>query len=282
MNFLEYTFQQQGGIDAAEILIAYLDAAGYEGFIDSGSLLQAYIQVENRDEKRLKEIMASVRSLVGDVYYTVSEIPEKNWNEAWERDFQPVEVSNKVRIRASFHSSSKDFLYDLLIDPKMSFGTGHHATTRLMVQSMLQAEFEGKSVLDMGCGTGVLGILAYKLGADNVVGVDIDKWACTNAKENAYLNHCEEMEIIHGSAESLRGRIFDVILANINRNVLLESIKVYQSLLSNQGLLILSGILTEDVEDVDVAAEKAGFKKSRILEEEGWCSIEFQKAFSCQ
>lgn len=277
MIHLEYIFSGLKNTNATEILIAVLNEAGYSGFLEKNSELIAYIPEIEKNESLLSDLLKRYKNQIGELNYSCNSIPETNWNAKWESDFDSVAIENEVLIRAPFHSSDSTFKYELIIEPKMSFGTGHHETTRLMLQSMLSLDFHKKYVLDMGCGTGVLGILASKLGAQSILGIDIDKWACRNSMENAEENNCGNLEIQQGDAKCIDGKQFDIILANINRNILLNDMQAYSELLIPGGVLIISGILIQDQEAiVEKAANYDMIRKSQ-LEENNWLSIIFKK-----
>jgi len=277
MIHLEYTFSGSKDDSTTEILIAVLNEAGYSGFLEKESLLIAYIPETDQDEIFLSELLKSYKQQIGLVKYTCAAIPETNWNAEWESNFDPVAVKDKVYIRTGFHPPDKSCEYELIIEPKMSFGTGHHETTRLMVQSMLSLDFEKQLVLDMGCGTGVLGILASKLGAENILGIDIDEWACRNSIENAEVNSCENLVIKQGDAGELTGMQFDIILANINRNILLNDMGAYSDTMLPGSILIISGILVRDEEAIVEKARQHGLICKSQLMENNWLSIIFEK-----
>lgn len=223
-------------------LIAKLCAIGFEAFEEQESQLLAYIPVadfQKLDSPKLEHLIADL-----DVKW--SDLDNKNWNEIWEANFQPVEVNKFCRIRADFHQPSSDFKHEIIINPKMAFGTGHHQTTWMMLAHMEFLNFQNTKVLDYGCGTGILSILASKLGAKHTDALDIDEESYVNAEENAKINHIANMNCICGTLEQIKDDDYDIILANINRNVLLDSGGVIYEKLKPQGILLLSGILTQD------------------------------------
>lgn len=256
-----------------EILSALLDDAGYEGFTESEEGLTAYIQEVHKDESRLKEILRNLKEHGVSGEYTVALIPETNWNAIWERDFEPVSVGREVYIRAHFHPANPHCTFDLIITPKMSFGTGHHQTTRLMIRALLESDPAGKTILDLGTGTGVLAILAAKMGAEKIVATDIDENACENARENAIANDCSQVEVLHRKASELENGNYDLLLANINRNVLLEEIPLYAGMLTKGGRIILSGFLEQDLEVMKEAIESAGLQMFKIYRDERWLAV---------
>jgi ribosomal protein L11 methyltransferase len=258
-----------------ELMPFRLEKIGYEGFNESAGLLLAYISSEAFNADTLIELLQE-HHLSSDCF-TITELPDKNWNEEWERNFQPVVIDNKCYIRAPFHKPDPLFPIEIIIEPKMSFGTGHHATTSLMVKEILEMDMKDRKVLDAGCGTGILAILSEKMGAEDVTAVDIDEWSFINAKENAGMNHCEKIHLILGDAGSVNNTTFDYILANINLNILKSGLKNYESLLRPQGRLIMSGILDTDIPALRSETEKYNltFEYSKTLS--NWAVVSFKK-----
>ncbi len=246
---VQFSQLQQEQID---LLIAGLSEAGFEGFEEQETALLAFVPQEAFDAATVDTIAKTVSAC-----YTVTSIEETNWNQLWESNFDPVVVGNFVGIRASFHQPITTVAHEILITPKMSFGTGHHATTYMMVDHMQDILFEGKTVFDFGTGTGVLAILAEKLGAASVTAIDNDQWSIDNARENIVNNYCNSVELIKADTASL-DKQFDIILANINKNVILENLAVLFKQLSNEGVLFLSGLLQEDEKDIRQAIENFG------------------------
>ena len=229
-NYLEFNFTISPLQPWNEILMAELIEIGFDSFTEEHEGILAYIQKNLFDEKQLQEINLFSNEAV-KISYTYKEMPNINWNEEWEKNFEPINVENQVSIRAEFHAN-QNLPHEIIIQPKMSFGTGHHATTYLMIQQMLDMDFENKTVLDMGCGTSVLAIFAKQKGAGKTVAIDIDEWSVENSKENAARNNVE-LEISQGTADNLAAENFDIILANINRNILISDIPTYVSVLNN-------------------------------------------------
>ncbi len=272
-NYKEFIFTIEPLQPASEILIAELGYAGFESFVENPDGVTAYIPSEEFDE----EIFAGIHILHSDEFeitYTSSEIEQVNWNIEWEKNFQPIIVDDKCSVRATFHEKP-EAEFDIIIEPKMSFGTGHHATTHMMLQFILKNEWEGKSVLDMGCGTGVLAILAKMKGADKVEAIDIDNWCYLNTLENIGRNACEDINVFEGGAELLEGRNYDTIIANINRNILLEDIKFYAECLNHGGSLFLSGFYTEDIPAIEEECKKYDLELRDQLERENWAALNF-------
>jgi ribosomal protein L11 methyltransferase len=278
MIYLEYSFNKPDIDLKQEVFIALLNEEGYEGFLESDDYLKVYLPENLKDEIRLSKILNQISDEKYQISYSCTLIPEKNWTEQWESDFQPIEIDDEVRIRASFHDLDKRFNYDLLIDPKMSFGTGHHSTTRLMIRAMLEHDFNALRVLDMGCGTGVLGILASKMGASSVIAIDIDEWSYRNSLENVKNNLCANIEVYIGNIDQALKKKCDIILANINRNVLLADMTAYYNILDRNGVLILSGIMEHDLKIILESARKNGFLETKVFSENQWHSLILNKS----
>ena len=260
-----------------EILLAKLSLIGFEGFIENDDLIQAYIRKDQFSGESFNHVIDDLSRAGLNMQYRFHETIDQNWNEEWEKKFVPVVIKGKVLIRAPFHDGDGDLPCTLIIEPKMSFGTGHHHTTRLMIEAMMEHDLRGKRVLDMGCGTGVLGIYACKLGAERVLGVDNDQWAYENALENVERNGASAMEVRLGDAGMLKEEGFDVVLANITRNTLVRGIPVYNNHLETGGLLVVSGILAEDVQFILNAAYQCGLDHLNTREESNWISLSFVK-----
>jgi len=276
MSYLEYTFTFSDPAADPEILIAFLDAYYYEGFQESGDQLIAYLPESKKDEKLLGQLLEQVGNTHITIEFSRRKLPDINWNAKWENDFQPVEIDDFVRIRASFHGKDETFAHDITIDPKMSFGTGHHATTRLMIQAMRTLTFCRKKVADLGCGTAVLSILASRMGAAGVLAVDIDEWAVSNSRDNIENNHCRNIAVKLGDIDVAGNERFDIVLANINRNVLLEYMYPFSRLLPDGGMLVLSGIMLNDREAITTAAGNNGFRATGFFSENDWCALVFR------
>ena len=272
-NYLEFQFKIHPPVPASEILIAELGSLGFESFVENEDGVTAYILKEEFNENMLTE----VRILDSDEFkisYSSSEIQQVNWNEEWEKNFQPIVVDDICSVRAPFHPKPETE-FDIVIEPKMSFGTGHHATTHMMIQFILKNEWKGKSVLDMGCGTGVLAILSSQKGANPVEAIDIDNWCYLNTLENIERNNVPEISVKEGGAELLGEKKYDVIIANINRNILLNDMQKYASVLQPDGDLYLSGFYKEDIPIIQEACEKLGLKFQENLEKDKWVAVKF-------
>ena len=274
MPLKEYSFYLSEITDEKlEILIAFLSESGFDSFQTDEAGLHAYTNIKMETGK-IKELLNNPVFSSLDLTFKSRNLPEKNWNEEWERAYQPVIIEGMCSIVAPFHKKTRT-KYKVVIDPKMSFGTGHHETTRLMVKQMLGTDLMGKTVLDIGCGTGVLGILAIKLGAKFVTAIDIDNWACENSYENYRRNAIlrDQFEVIRGNSNVIPDKNYHTILANINRNVLMADMKKYRSFLEQNGQLIISGVLTSDRELIMESAKESGFQPISELMENNWLSI---------
>lgn len=273
LNYIEFKFKIVPLQPASEILIAELGYAGFESFVEDEDGVTAYIPSEEYDPEMLAGIHI-LQSEEFEITYTSLEIEQINWNSEWEKNFDPLIVDDICSIRAPFHEQP-DTEFDIIIEPKMSFGTGHHATTHMMVQFILKNDWQDKSVLDMGSGTGVLAILTEMKGAKEIDAIDIDNWCYQNAIENAERNNCELISVYEGGAELLEGRKYDRIIANINRNILLEDINAYAASLNPGGKLFLSGFYTEDIQAIEEECNRHGLKLEEQLERDNWAALSF-------
>lgn len=275
MNYLEFKFVIEPPQPASEILIAELGMAGFESFVENEDGITAYIPKEEYEAETMTGIHI-LQSNEFDISFTQTEIEQVNWNVEWEKNFHPIIVNEKCGVRAPFHPKP-DVTYDIVIEPKMSFGTGHHATTHMMIEFLLEHDLEGKKVLDMGCGTGVLAIVAEKRGASQIDAIDIDNWCFQNTQENVERNECLKVEAFEGGAELLKDRQYDVIIANINRNILLEDMQEYDNSLNKGGELYLSGFYSKDIPVIREACEKQGLEYNDYKEREEWVALRFLK-----
>lgn len=273
-NYLEFNFKINPVQPWSEILMAELIEVGFDSFTEEHDGILAYIQKNLLDEKAMKSLYIFNNEEVR-ISYTYQEMPNINWNEEWEKNFDPINVADKVLIRAEFHEPNPK-LHEIIIQPKMSFGTGHHPTTHLMIQQMMNMDFTNKTVLDMGCGTSVLAIFAKQNGAGKITAIDIDKWSVENSKENADRNNVQ-LEIFQGTAENLGKEHFDIILANINRNILISDIPTYTSVLNPNGYLLLSGLCFFDVDDILEVCNAQRLKLVNKQQREEWISLLLQK-----
>ena len=258
---------------ATEILIAELGDVGFESFVETDEGVTAYIQKKEWTAFILDAVQI-LKSEEFDISFEFSEIEQTNWNAEWEKSFNPIVVDNLVTVRAPFHEVPKTE-YDIIIEPKMSFGTGHHETTHMMIQHILKNDFNNKSVLDMGCGTGVLAILAEKVGATKIDAVDIDNWSYVNSLENIERNHCKHISVFEGDVRLIRGKAYDIIIANINRNILLADIPQYAQCLNVNGYLFLSGFYKNDISKIEEKCNEASLKLEEIIQRGDWVSLKF-------
>ena len=271
--YREYIFKVSPLQPGTEILIAELGYAGFESFVETEEGVTAYIQKDEWNEHILEDINI-LDSEEFIIQHTFSEIEQINWNEEWEKNFDSIEVDGKCTVRAPFHPN-RNFEYEIVIEPKMSFGTGHHETTFMMLQFILENDFEGKSVLDMGCGTAVLAILAEMRGASKLDAIDIDEWCFENSLENIERNHCKNISVFQGDASLLSGKKYDVIIANINRNILLNDMDTYRKCLDKGGVLYLSGFYLEDLPIITEACNNQGFTFVENKEKNKWVAAKF-------
>ncbi len=276
MDYIEVNCQVEPADQFVEIVIARLAERGYEAFEETDTGLKAYIRKSLFNENYLNALK-DLDNLGARIICTHQLIPDQNWNSVWESNFEPVTVKNEVYVRADFHPANTDIPYEIVIHPKMAFGTGHHATTALMMECMLDLTWKGKEVLDMGCGTGILAILAEKLGAQNILAIDNDEAAVSNAAENAQVNKCKKINCRPGDAGSLKGLHFDVILANINRNIILSDIAQYVSSMNDGSLLLLSGFYCTDEPMITAEAYNLSLKLINQKEIDNWCCLVFKK-----
>ena len=275
MKTFEYSFTAPSSDIQHDMLTTMLAAIGFDSFMDEDRCLKAYCSSEHRDDIAVENLLLEPSFF--DVHLlNVEEMPDKDWNELWEASYQPVVVNERCCLRAPFHEPDPSFEFDLVIEPKMSFGTANHETTAQIIQLMLETGFQGKEVLDMGSGTAVLAILAKKLGAAHTVAIDIDEWAYRNAFTNCELNGISDIEIILGDALAIRGE-FDVVLANINRNILLRDMHYYVEAMRPNAHIFFSGFYTEDLPSIQAEAERLGLHYSRHLSRNNWVAAEFVK-----
>lgn len=272
-KYIGYHFTTKPLQPTVDILIAELGEIGFESFVETEDGLSAYIQKVDWNEQLLDHIQI-LNSKEFQISYTLEEIEQINWNAEWEKNFNPIIVDGVCSIRAPFHKNP-DTTYDIVIEPKMSFGTGHHETTHMMVQYILKNDFTDKSVLDMGCGTGILAILSEMKGAKSVDAIDYDNWCYLNSLENVERNGCNHITVLEGDAKLLKNRFYDIIIANINRNILLNDINAYASCLNTNGLLFLSGFYKDDVSSIEEECSRHQLKLVETIEENNWVALKF-------
>jgi len=262
----------------ADILASMLGEAGFDSFVNTDKGMDAYIPAKLYDLNTL-ELTLQNFPFPEKINFSIEELEDKNWNEEWEKYFfEPIIIDNQCIIHSSFHKDIPHLKYDITIDPKMAFGTGHHETTSLMIGEILKMELNGKSLLDMGCGTSVLAILAAMRSAAPVTAIDIDDWCVDNSQENIRLNKISGIEVLLGGAELLEGLHFDVVLANINRNILLNDMKYYANTLTSGGELYMSGFYTEDVPIIEAKAMELGFRMQYFLQKNNWAVVKMVKS----
>lgn len=272
-NYLGYHFTVTPKEIGSEILIAELEATAFESFIETENGFSAFVQKELCTADILDNIQL-LQSPDFTISYEVEEIEQVNWNEEWEKNFEPINVDGICQVRAPFHEKT-DAQYDIIIEPKMSFGTGHHETTHMMIQHILETDFTNKKTLDMGCGTAILAILAEMKGAQPVDAIDIDNWCYQNSIENAERNNCKHISVYEGDAALLQSRTYDIIIANINRNILLNDMQQYVDCLNPGGTLFLSGFYEEDIPYIDASCTEKGLKYVKKHQRNNWVALKY-------
>jgi len=275
MNYIQFLAKVSPLVMGREILIAELAEIGFESFVDTEDGFEAYIQEADFDESNIEQI-SLLSNEAFEIEYTINTIVQQNWNEQWEKSFDPIFVDEKCMIRAPFHEKPTNNVIDIIIEPKMSFGTGHHETTYLIVSRLLNLDLTDKTVLDMGCGTGILAILAKKRNCGKVLAIDNDEWAYTNSVENCERNNVD-IEVVLGDVNQIKSNKFDVIIANINRNILLRDMHFYADALNINGLLLLSGFFSIDKEVLAEEANKLGLTLTFENTKNEWTMLEFVK-----
>jgi len=271
--YLGFHFSVEPKELGSEILVAELGELPFESFIDSDSGIVAYIQKQFWTENILDDLHI-LSSAEFQVSYTIEEIDQVNWNEEWEKNFEAIEVDGICHVRAPFHPKT-DAKFDIVIEPKMSFGTGHHETTHMMIQHLLETDVAGKKTLDMGCGTAILAILAEMKGAQPIDAIDIDNWCYLNSIENAERNNCTQITVYEGDADLLKGKKYDLIIANINRNILLNDMQTYVDCLNKEGVLLLSGFYSDDIPFIDASCTEKGLTYVKKFERNNWVSLKY-------
>ncbi|ESU21295.1 prmA protein [Flavobacterium cauense R2A-7] len=258
----------------SEILVAELGETAFESFVETENGVSAFVQKELWNENILDDIQI-LHSDDFKIEYTFEEIEPVNWNEEWEKNFDPIDVDGICHVRAPFHEKT-DAKYDIVIEPKMSFGTGHHETTHMMIQHLLEMDVTGMKTLDMGCGTAILAILAEMKGAKPIDAIDIDNWCYLNSIENAERNNCKYISVYEGDASLLnQGQKYDLIIANINRNILLNDMQVYVNCLNKGGILLLSGFYNEDIPVIDASCTEKGLTYVKKFQKNNWVALKY-------
>lgn len=276
MKYFEVTFSVNPCNETAtDILSALTAEIGFESFVECEGGMQAYIQQSLFDEEALKNIIDDFPIPETDITYTITEPEDKDWNEEWEKNFfQPIVIDNRCVIHSTFHKDYPKAEYDIVINPQMAFGTGHHETTSSILGELLDADLKGKSVLDMGCGTSILAILASMRGADPVTAIDIDDWCVNNSRDNIALNNINNITVELGDASLLEGRKpFDVIIANINRNILLNDMAAYTACMHKGSEIYMSGFYVQDIDAIRSKGESLGLKFVHYREKNNWAAV---------
>lgn len=278
MKYLEFTFHTHPCTETAnDVLCAVLADAGFESFVEQADGIAAYIQKDLYDENTVRQAVADFPLPDTSVTYSYVEAEDKDWNEEWEKNFfQPIVIGDRCVIHSTFHTDYPKTEYDIVINPQMAFGTGHHETTSSIIAELLDADLKGKSVLDMGCGTSILAILASMRGANPVTAIDIDDWCVNNSRDNIALNHIDNITVELGDASLLKDRQpFDVIIANINRNILLADMPAYAACMHTGSELYMSGFYVEDIPVIREKAESLGMEFVHHREKNRWVAVKF-------
>lgn len=271
--YLAYHFSVEPKELGSEILIAELGEKPFESFMETENGFSAFIQKDLCTKNILDDIYL-LHSPEFIISHTIEEIEQVNWNEEWEKNFEPIDVGGKCHVRAPFHPKT-NAEFDIVIEPKMSFGTGHHQTTHMMIQHLLETDVANMKTLDMGCGTAILAILAEMKGAKPIDAIDIDNWCYLNSIENAERNNCHEISVYEGDASLLKNKKYDLIIANINRNILLNDMHHYVDCLNKNGILLLSGFYNEDIPFIDESCTEKGLTFVKKFERNNWVSLKY-------
>jgi ribosomal protein L11 methyltransferase len=280
MKYIEVTFKTHPCTETVnDVVSALAGEIGFESFVECPEGVQAYIQQPLFDEEALRQMVADFPLPDASVTYTAQEAEDKDWNEEWEKNFfQPIVIEDRCCIHSTFHHDTPRTEYEILINPQMAFGTGHHETTSSIIAELLEADLQGKSVLDMGCGTSILAILASMRGASRVTAIDIDDWCVNNSRDNIALNHRDNITVELGDARILAGREpFDVVIANINRNILLADMPAYAEVMHSGSTLFMSGFYVDDIPVIRQKAESLGFRFEHHREKNRWVAVKFVK-----
>ena len=273
--YIAYEFSVTPKNPATEILIAELGHVGFESFIENDNGVTAYIQKQEWNSNILDDLYI-LGSAEFKIKFSYHEVIQTNWNKEWEKNFNPIQVDGQVSVRAPFHENPS-LKFDIVIEPKMSFGTGHHETTHMMIQHLLALDLENKKVLDMGCGTGILAIFAEMKGAQPTDAIDIDSWCYQNSIENVQRNGCKHITVLEGDSSLLKGKKYDVIIANINRNILLSDMKIYTDCLHQEGILLLSGFYKADIAIIESEVVRHGLVFDKMIQRNRWVALKYLK-----
>ncbi|MBU46671.1 MAG: 50S ribosomal protein L11 methyltransferase [Flavobacteriales bacterium] len=277
MEYTEFDIRLNEVNSYADIVVARLNEIEFESYSEVEGGIRAYVQTQLLDTDAAKEILSEISKLT-KVSFTINKVEQRNWNAEWESNYSPVVINDSCVIRAHFHNNFPALKYEIIITPKMSFGTGHHQTTLLMVNEMFNLDLKDKFILDMGSGTGVLAILASKLGARHLIAIDSDEWAFKNAKENSQLNNISNINFIHGDINDIGHTKFDVVLANISRNVILNDIEIYVDQMKDDGEILLSGFLKEDIPLILEKTGQLGLELVVVKNKDKWQMLHLRRA----
>ena len=272
-SYIGYHFAIEPKELGSEILIAELGEKAFESFTETETGIDAFVQKDLWDVTILDDVYI-LQSEEFKIEYTFEEIEQVNWNEEWEKNFEPIEVDGKCHVRAPFHPKT-EAQFDIVIEPKMSFGTGHHETTHMMIQHLLEMDVTGLKTLDMGCGTAILAILAEMKGAQPIDAIDIDNWCYLNSIENAERNNCKYISVYEGDAALLKDKKYDLIIANINRNILLNDMQSYVDCLYPGGTILFSGFYEEDIPFIDGSCTEKGLTYIKKFQKNNWVSLKY-------
>jgi len=270
-NFFEVKISTSAEGFNTELCIAELSSLGFDGFMEEEGYVLAYKEKVDQSIDELEAMLIDQRILP----VVINVIEDKNWNAEWESDYQPVFIRDQVLVRAPFHEKQQGFVYDIIIEPRMAFGTAHHETTSQVLDLLTKMDVQGKKLLDMGCGTAVIAILAMKMGAAKILAIDNDEWAYQNSLDNINLNAGKEIEVLLGDANLLQNREFDIIIANINRNILLQDIPEYARVLSKKASLVMSGFYEEDLPMIEDKAKASGLRLENTCVKNKWMAATF-------
>ena len=276
MDYIEVTCRFPISQESTDRVISVLSDNGFDGFVEEEEHLLAYIPARNFEPGLLTSLEFPFDPPL-HLTFSARHISEQNWNQLWESSYEPVLVGDTCMVRAPFHPPLDGIVYDIVIEPRMSFGTAHHDTTKLMVEALITLDVKGKSVLDMGCGTGLLAILADKMGAGKVTAIDNDEWAYSNALENTVNNNTVSCSVYHTDAAAIGNDRYDLILANINRNTLVEDMPLYAKGLHKNGILIVSGFYGRDIEMITTVAQENGMEMINSQLKGDWAAVKFVK-----
>lgn len=281
MRYYEFQFITKPNTEVVkDVLTAVLADLGFESFVTEDESVKAYVQMDLFDNDELNNAINNFPiEGVEQITYTFKEVEDRNWNEEWEKNyFQPVMIADRCIIHSTFHKDIPKAEYDIVINPQMAFGTGHHETTSLVIEYLLEEDIKGNTVIDMGCGTSVLAIMASMRGANRCTAIDIDDWCVRNSKENIQLNNISNITVLHGDANILQGvDACNLFIANINRNILVNDMSKYVSKMADKATLLMSGFYTEDIDEIKKSAEENGLTFVSYKQKNNWAAVKFVK-----